>query len=161
MGRVVRHQTSEAITIEPNPTGLKLYRWARLKLDVRRTELQRLVDHEVGADRADPGYGDVGVEAEDVVQEAVSARWVNRPPETPQSRRSRAGPGKGGQLPARQPPAQRLLPEEPSTTLISQHPDQRCLSPQFDAGSAWTTGSGPPTCTVRFCFSLSGQIARQ
>ena len=31
-----------------------------------------------------------------ILSKLVSARWVNRRPETPQSRRSRAGPGKGG-----------------------------------------------------------------
>jgi DNA-binding PadR family transcriptional regulator len=31
-----------------------------------------------------------------IISRLVSARWVSRQPETPQSRRSRAGPGKGG-----------------------------------------------------------------
>ena len=39
-----------------------------LELDARRAQAQRLVDHEIGDQRADPGDGDDRVEAEDVLE---------------------------------------------------------------------------------------------
>lgn len=49
-----------------------------LELDVAWRELERLVDHQVGADRADPGDGYVRVEAEDVVEEAEHVGFNQR-----------------------------------------------------------------------------------
>ena len=44
-----------------------------LELDVLRAEAERLVDDEIGDERADPGDGDHGIEAERLFQRAIDA----------------------------------------------------------------------------------------